>query len=309
MIKVNILQWLLIAAVVALAVASPAFAEFKSQIKATSSGKGEGIEMALKAGGAMVKCLAFKEASSKAPWAIKGSKGEAEKGEHLIVKLESWGECKAEATGLKGVTPELGKCEFEFKQIGEQAKVVGTVLNSCVIKVGLCEITIGPEENKELKETDLYDSGEASENLIVEPMISGLTTKAGSGCKADGIESSKSGTLKGSTEEQSVAAAAAAEYTIRAVPEVYNAIHVNGVVQIKRVAGVDNQFEKIFTLPVDGNEFFIEMEELEDCLEKVYGLNATCTFGVMYGALAASRLDIFVTSKNGVSDVAVMRGS
>ncbi len=196
---------------VALACVPSALAEFKSEIKG-SQGKGYFSSLQLKAGGAVVECSSNLGSESANTWIIEKGTEHAEKGPGLLVKLNTWTKCIAEASGFKEEGTVKGSgCEIETKEPKAEEKILGTFTSTCAFKfetlgVTTCEMDVEPTSNKELKEVDLAHSGENDENLILEFASEGLTTVTkGKECEKIGINSTKKGELALTSEEADVA--------------------------------------------------------------------------------------------------------
>jgi hypothetical protein len=171
MFSLRLILGLMIAVGALAASAAPAFAEFESQSEA-SSGKGQVIQAKFVGGGAGVMCQAYEESSGPAKWTTPNGGRPATK---LHIEVEKWGKCTGTFAGIKEVVKVSG-CAMELKQAGTSSQGLASVLKTCTITSSICEIKIEPEANKELKEVELTDSGASSENLALEPAVSGITT-------------------------------------------------------------------------------------------------------------------------------------
>ncbi len=196
--------------------AVPASAGFTSLNKGSSQGKGEIIEMALNAGGAVITCEALEAGTSKAGWTIK-SKGVAQtKGPNLQIKADNWGKCKAAKPIEESV--KISGCELEVEQTGEQTKVSAKVIKTCVIeapKVG-CVIKAEPKSNEALTVMEVELAGETGESTVLVPAISNVVTTVNPACEIVGIKASKQGHLTGIGEFFLVQALGTREYKVEA---------------------------------------------------------------------------------------------
>lgn len=203
--------------------AAPAFAEFEGS---KSGGSGEVTDATLEAGGGTVTCQAFEEGSSKAKWVIKNGTTEAEKGADLLVKVEKWGKCTAESSGIKSEA-NFSECEMELVQTSTSGKVLVNLPKSCTIKASLCEIFIEP--GKELKMALAADSGSENKNLLDLPEVSGVTTVTKGLCP--GIKSGKEGKLLGMAEMKLVHYAMPV-FEVAVLRQLYNGLNTTGVLKI-----------------------------------------------------------------------------
>lgn len=185
-----------------LVAAVPAYAEFTSGTKGLAQGTGEVVQLQIEVGGGTITCFGL-ESASKLKWTIENESGSmVEKGPRLIYKIEKWGECTASGKEVKEAPTTIGECELEAKDSGEQTKGEVSVLSTCTATISepKCEVKIPSGSNKSFKEITLGSAGAASENLVLPPTLTGVTTEVSSGCSAVGIKASKVGKVSAFVE-------------------------------------------------------------------------------------------------------------
>lgn len=281
---------LAILTVIVCALATPAYAEFKSQSAATK-GTAEELNGTVEAGGATVHCVSSATSPSEGTWTVKNKTGEAaEVGPNLALNITSWGECKAKTSTLKEQVVSVGGCEINSAQTEGQTTALASVLTTCTLKVLLCEVKIEPAENKGLKDIVMGDSGESSENLVAEMAVSNLTTKVNGGCEAIGIAGSKTGTLKGDVEMLKVDEAGGTPiFMLTATPRRYTERGQTGTITVTNTSGVQRSLT-LWEKREEPSESFKPNAGEMTCREKVYaasGENAKCKFSTEVNNAAA----------------------
>lgn len=184
---------------------SPAGAEFSSLTK-SSEGEATAILQLIEAGGLTVTCLST---SKPGKWTIENGSEHAEKGSKLITLIKLWGTCVAEAPGIPKLSAKGNECKEELRQPKEELSVSLTFATTCALtaettKKTTCEVKLEAGSNKELKEVDLYNSGLKNENLNFAYKVSGITTTVNKACEEAEVNSTKTGKITGSAEEEQV---------------------------------------------------------------------------------------------------------
>jgi hypothetical protein len=205
--KMRLILGLLAVASVLATPVSPAFAEFTSHSK-SSEGTKTRLALLIEGIGATINCGTLE---SGPKWEIKKSGTAAEVGALLDLKYKSLGGC---VTDYKegGVDKEAkatsNECEWEINEPKTEMLVTPTTVSTCTIKPELpkaCEVKIEPKENKNREKALLFDTGEKSESLDVELLLSKITAAAaGEGCSSAGITSTSSATIDGQMEVEQV---------------------------------------------------------------------------------------------------------
>jgi hypothetical protein len=185
-------------------VAPSAYAEFLTY-NSKSTGSTAYSELNITDGLPAVHCLAL--GSSAPTWQIRNSAGEAaNSGPRLLLKIKTVGECTVEVfKSLVEAKISSNECEVGVIQTKEEEKVNGWDDSTCTLKVEIkkevCEVSIEPSSNKELKEVLVDRSGLESKDMLMHLNMKGVTTTVkGAGCATNGITATKEATLEGWSE-------------------------------------------------------------------------------------------------------------
>jgi hypothetical protein len=288
-----------------LLVATPAFAEFESTLKVTK-GKGELIEIALEAGGAVVTCQAFTEGAGTASWTIRTAQGkEATNGTKLLVKPEVVSECLVKSSKIKQAKAAGPACEFELIQAHQERRIPLSILGLCqfVIHAGpsiaSCNITLGASNR-------FRNSVSVTSNAILQPSLTNVITNANStNCNEDNIASSEEGELTGVWEMKGVQVQPLAELVAAGTRLFYNEKLSKGSVTITN-KGVEQSPRSWLAAETPAAAFEPVATEEVSCKKKLYGSNEACLFGTLF--LKAGWQVFEIQSANGGWSGVVLRG-
>jgi hypothetical protein len=283
-----------------------ASAEFTSLTK-SATGKGELIEFSLVGGGGTVHCSALGEKESAVGWTVKNSKEAAEKGAHLVLKPENWGQCTAKASGVE-TSASISGCELELTEVEEEVSVPLKVLTTCTIKASICTVTVEPAENEKLSSVNTYPSGDENVNSLLEFQVNNTATKTTAGCAFLGIKATKEGSMTGVAEAKEVKVQRRNEFSVDVAPRVYSNAVTSGTITYRRVAAGARGYQfHIFNTSPAGN-FSLNVAQQGTCDNLNFASGQTCSVAITYNQ-ARGTLTVGVIDLNGEQASLIVRGT
>jgi hypothetical protein len=295
----RLLGLLVVAGVLALTV-STAYAEFKSHSK-SSEGTKTRLDLEVEGIGGTVNCGTL---LSGPKWEIKNGVTPAETGALLALKFKPLSGCVTEYKE-GGITKEVkttsSECEWAINEPKAEITATLTMDSTCTLKPELskaCEVKFEPKENANREKVALFDSGEKSENLAAEFLLTKVTaTVAGEGCSSAGIKSSSTATINGAMEvEQVQPGMATPEFSMlsNVFPIEFRAINAKKTISVANISAPEGAtpFRTGVSTLVSGREFRLftsENNTIAACSTTALLRQQTCPIEIKLTGTVANR--------------------